>query len=180
MPYDQRRLEYGTLLMSEVRSSAVALRIIGDDLVPAEITALLGASPSHSVVKGEKGKHIVGPLVGDVRIAKSGMWTLEAPDREPEDMNGQIREILSQTTDDLAVWQSIAKRYKVDLFCGLFLNASYGGLALSPQSLAALGERGIEVGLCIYAEEPEISPTDPCPCASGKLYAECCRPKLKI
>src|SRR5579862_6405921 len=150
--------------MSEVHQSTVALRISGDNLVPDEITALLGASPTHAVIKGEKGKHITGPKVGDVRVARSGMWTLEAPDREPEDMNGQIREILSQMTADLAVWQSITKRYRVDLFCGLFLSGDYGGLTLSPQSLAALGERGIEMGLCIYGEGREILPTEPCPC----------------
>jgi Domain of unknown function (DUF4279)/SEC-C motif len=164
--------------MSEVNSSTVALRIIGDDLVPEEITAMLGASPNYAVTKGQMGKHIVGPKVGDVRMAKSGMWTLDASDREPEDMNGQVCQILSQMTGDIAVWQNIVKRYRAELFCGLFLNGTYGGLTLSPQTLATLGERGIEIGLCIYAEEPEISPTDQCPCKSGKSYAECCAPKL--
>jgi len=125
---DCRMIEIGPFAMSKVHHSIVALRISGDDLVPGEITALLGTSPTEAVIKGEKGKHIVGPKVGDVRVARSGMWTLEAPDREPEDMNGQIREILSQMTDDLAIWQSIAKRYRVDLFCGLFLSGDYGGL----------------------------------------------------
>ena len=93
-------------------------------------------------------------------------------------MNDQVRQILGQLSGDIAVWQTITKRYKADLFCGLFLNGTYGGLTLSPQTLAALGERGIEIGLCIYAEGPNISPTDPCPCKSGKSYAECCGPKL--
>lgn len=146
--------------------------------MPEEITALLGASPTYAVLNGQKGKHIIGPKVGDVRMAKSGIWTLDASDREPENINEQVREILSQMTGDIAVWQSITKPYRVDLFCGLFLSGTYGGLTFSPQSLAALGERGIEIGLCIYAEEPDISPTDPCPCKSGKSYAECCAPKL--
>jgi len=136
----------------ELPYSNIALRIIGDDLMPEEITALPGVSPTTAVIKGEKGKHIIGPKVGDVRVARSGMWILEAPDRELEDMNGQIREILSQMTDDLTVWQGITKRYRVDLFCGLFLSGDYGGVTLSPESLAALGERGIELGLCIYGD----------------------------
>jgi hypothetical protein len=158
----------------ELPYSNIALRIIGDDLVPEEITALLGALPTSAVIKGEKGKHITGPKVGYVRVARSGMWIFEAPDRELKDMNGQIREILSQMTDDLAVWQGITKRYRVDLFCGLFLSDYYGGVTLSPESLAALGERGIKMGLCIYAEGREVLPNDPCPCRSGKSYAECC------
>jgi hypothetical protein len=141
--------------MAKVQKSDVSLRIAGDDLVPAEITALLGASPSHAHVKGERGKHIVGPKIGDVRVARSGQWRFDASDREPEDMDGQIREILSQMTCDLAVWCSITKRYRVDLFCGLFLRGDYGGMSLSPQSLTALGERGIQISLCIYAGDDD-------------------------
>ena len=137
-------IESGPFAMSEVHHSIVALRISGDDLVPEEITAMLGASPTRAVIKGEKGRHIVGPKVGDVRVARSGIWTLEASDREPEDMNGQVCQILSQMTGDIAVWQNIVKRYRAELFCGLFLNGTYGGLTLSPQTLATLGERGIE------------------------------------
>lgn len=141
--------------MAQIQESNVALRIIGDDLVPAEITALLGTSPTRAVVKGETGKHIVGPKVGDVRVARSGMWTLEASDRQPEDMNSQIEEILSRMTVDLSVWQGITKRFRVDLFCGLWLTGCDNGMTLSPKSLAALGERGIELGLCIYADDED-------------------------
>jgi Domain of unknown function (DUF4279) len=136
--------------MGKIRKSVVALRVIGDDLVPDEVTALFGTPPTRAHVKGETGKHIVGPKVGGVRVARSGMWTLEASDREPEDMNSQIQEILSRTTSDISVWQTIARRFRVDLFCGLWLIGSDNGLTLSPGSLAALGERGIELGLCIY------------------------------
>ncbi len=144
--------------MAQIRKSVVALRIIGDDLVPEEVTALLGTPPTRAVVKGQTGKHIVGPRVGDVKVARSGMWTLEASDREPEDMNGQIHEIFSRVTDDLSVWRSITKRFRVDLFCGLWLTGCDSGMTLSPQSLAALGERGIELGLCLYGDlEQETS-----------------------
>jgi hypothetical protein len=145
----------GALAMGRIRKSVVGLRIIGDDLIPNEITALLGTSPTCAIVKGETGKHIVGPKVGDVRVARSGMWTLDASDRQPEDMNSQIQEILSRMTDDLSVWQSITRRFRVDLFCGLWLTGCDDGMTLSPQSLAALGERGIELGVCIYGDDEQ-------------------------
>ncbi len=88
-----------------------------------------------------------------------GVWRLQATDREPEDMDSQIREILSQTTSDLAVWRSIAEKHKIDLFCGLFLGGSNEGMTLSPQSLLALGERGIEMGLDIYSGHDEVNET---------------------
>jgi len=138
--------------MAHVQRSAVTLRIGSDDLIPDEITRLLGATPTKTEIKGEK---IVGRKTGKVRIAKMGIWRLEASDREPEDMDGQIQEILSQTTSDLAVWRSIAEKHQIDLFCGLFLGGSNEGMTLSAQSLAALGERGIEMGLDIYSGRDE-------------------------
>lgn len=133
--------------MAQLHKSAVTLRISGDDLIPEEITRLLGVSPSQAQTKGDK---IIGKKTGNVRIAKCGMWRLCASDREPEDMDGQIQEILSQATDDLAVWQSLTKKYQADLFCGLFMRVGNEGLTISSESLAALGARGIEMGLDIY------------------------------
>jgi hypothetical protein len=139
--------------MPVIETSDVALRIGGDDLIPDEITGLLGASPSVSRSKGQM--IVVSKKKGTTRIAKSGFWMLNATDREPEDINGQVQEVLSQMTSDLAVWQSITKRYRVDLLCGLFLSGTSGGLTLSPQSLMALAERGIELGLCIYSGDDD-------------------------
>ena len=133
--------------MACIHESTATLRIFGDALIPAEITKTLGASPTHAQTKGDK---IVGKKTGIVRTARSGMWRLEAPDREPEDLDGQIREILGQLTEDLAAWKSIASRYKMDLFCGLFMECSNEGMELSPESLLSLGSRGIMIGLDIY------------------------------
>jgi hypothetical protein len=141
--------------MAHIRLSIVALRIFGDDLIPNGVTALLGAPPTKACVKGETGRHIVGPKVGGVKTARSGMWTLEATDRKPEDMNSQIEEILNQTTSDISIWQNISRRFRVDLFCGLWMSGSESGLSLSPKSLAVLGERGIELALCIYGDNDD-------------------------
>jgi hypothetical protein len=138
--------------MAQLQKSVVTLRIMGDDIIPDEITKLLGASPTHAQTKGDK---IVGKNTGYVRIARSGMWRLCASDRKPENMDGQIQEIFSQLTGDLAVWQGITKRFRVDLFCGLFMGCSNDGLTLSPESLTTLGERGIKMGLDIYAGDDD-------------------------
>jgi hypothetical protein len=138
--------------MAHVQKSVVTLRIGGDDLISDEITKLLGANPTSAETKGEK---IVGSKTGHVRISKMGVWRLHAKDREPEDMDGQIQEILSQTTSDLTVWRSIGEKYQIDLFCGIFLGGTNEGMILSARSIAALGERGIEMGLDIYSGHEE-------------------------
>lgn len=133
--------------MACISRSAATLRISGDDLVPDDITRLLGASPTHAQTKGDK---IVGKKTGNVRVARFGMWRLQAPKYKPEDIDGQIAMIFDQLTNDLSVWESISRRYKMDLFCGLFMECTNEGMELPPQSLFLLGSRGITIGLDIY------------------------------
>jgi hypothetical protein len=132
--------------MGAIDYSVATLRLFGDDLVPDEISTLLGASPTESCLKGQE---LVGRNTGAVRIAKTGSWRLSATRREPEDLEAQILEILGQLTQDLSVWESLA-RYQPDLFCGLFMGSSNDGLPLSAKALLSLGQRGIALGLDIY------------------------------
>jgi hypothetical protein len=144
--------------MGPVQRSVATLRISGDDLDPADITRLLGCPPTFAQTKGER---IVRRNTGAVRVARAGMWRLCAADREPEDLDGQIAEVLSKLTDDVSVWSAISERYKLDLFCGLFMNESNEGLSISPLSLSALGLRHIELGLDIYDGDDDSEPDHP-------------------
>jgi hypothetical protein len=132
--------------MGAIDHSVATLRLFGDDLVPDEISALLGASPT---VSHRKGQELVGSKTSIARIAKTGSWRLSAARREPEDLEAQIFEILGQLTQDLTVWEPLA-RFQPDLFCGLFMGSSNDGLPLSAKALLALGQRGIALGLDIY------------------------------
>lgn len=138
--------------MAHLDRSAVSLRISGDDLDPSEIAKALGCEPT---VGQRKGHVVTGSKTGISRTIKRGMWLLEVSDRQPEDLDAQIAELLSRLTPSLEVWRFIAERYQVDLFCGLFMRATNEGLGISPASLAALGERGIELGLDIYSPTRE-------------------------
>jgi hypothetical protein len=132
--------------MGVIDHSVATLRLFGDDLVPDEITTLLGASPTVSYLKGQE---LVGSRTGIVRIAKTGSWRLSAARREPEDLEAQILEILGQLTPNLNIWESLS-RFQPDLFCGLFMGSSNDGLPLSAKVLLSLGQRGIALGLDIY------------------------------
>ena len=132
--------------MGAIDHSVATLRLFGDDLVPDEISALLGASPT---VSHRKGQELIGSKTGIARIAKTGSWRRSAARREPEDLESQIFEILGQLTQDLTAWESLA-RFQPDLFCGLFMGSSNDGLPLSAKALLALGQRGIALGLDIY------------------------------
>jgi Domain of unknown function (DUF4279) len=133
--------------MATIARASAALRIMGDTLVPNEITAMLGATPTSGQCKGEK---LLGKS-GVTRIARSGMWRLEASDRAPADLDAQVQEILAKVSPDTTVWRNIASEFDIDLFCGWFLDERNEGLGISASTLSELGARGIELSLDIYA-----------------------------
>ena len=133
--------------MAYLHRSLARLRISGESLLPDEITALLGAKPSRARVKGEP----INSRVSNPVLAKIGSCQLAATECEPENVDGQVQEILSQLTDDLSVWTDLGARFGVDLFCGWFMQETNEGLSLSPWTLADLGQRGIVLALDIYA-----------------------------
>jgi hypothetical protein len=85
-----------------------------------------------------------------VRAARTGQWHLQAARKEPEDLSGQIDELLGKLTGDMQAWATIRETCRIDLFVGLFMNSGNNGLSVSPSHLLALGERGIELGLDVY------------------------------
>jgi len=132
-------------LVGILHRSEATLRFFGEDLVPEEITALLGVSPTKSCHKGDD----ISLIGGNVRLAKTGSWRLHATERIPGDLEAQVFEILDQLTSDAGIWASLS-RYMPDLFCGVFMNRFNEGLPLSAKALLALGERGIALDLDIY------------------------------
>jgi hypothetical protein len=132
--------------MAHLARSAASLRIAGDDLVPEEVSLLLGAQPTHAQRKGQE-----LPSKFGVRVARFGHWRLHAEETKPENLDAQVAEILDQLTTNLDVWHDLASRFRIDLFCGWFMEEGNEGVCISPSTLQALGERGIKLGLDIYA-----------------------------
>lgn len=54
-------------------------------------------------------------------------------------------------TDDLSVWDLLTKRFKVDAFCGLWLDETNEGETLEADVLLMLSQRGIKLELDIYS-----------------------------
>ena len=133
--------------MPSFERSRACLRVMGDSLVPEEISLLLGSEATQGQRQGEE---IIGASSGRVRTARIGMWRLIAEPRVPEDLGGQIEELLGRLTNDLAAWAAIRKTCRIDLFCGLFMGSGNAGILLLPRHLLLLGERGIELDLDIY------------------------------
>lgn len=133
--------------MAVIARTKASIRFFGDELVPDEMSLLLGCEPTS---KHQKGEVLIGRNTGKSRIAKTGLWRLEANEAEPGDIDHQIEEILSRLTNDMDVWSDLSAKYEIDLFCGLFMDSEMEGISISPDNLRSLGERGIEIGFDIY------------------------------
>lgn len=139
--------------MPALERAVASLRISGDDLIPEEISQLLGASPTRAHRKDEAIR--IGTS-SRTRIAKFGGWALHATQTAPEDLDAQVAELLGRLNPDLSVWQSLSSRFHIDLFCGWFMGGWNEGVEIAPATLLALGERGIRLGIDLYGPDREL------------------------
>jgi hypothetical protein len=100
--------------VAELNRGVAALRVVGDDLSPDDVTTLLGMSPTKSFARGDEIRHKRMPS----RVARFGLWTLDAAETEPADLDVQVCELLRPLTTDLGIWRGLAERFRVELFCG--------------------------------------------------------------
>ena len=133
--------------MAHISRSRASLRIIGDSVIPEEISKILGCDGSTMYSKGDVR---VVKKTGREIVRKSGHWSLVAKECEPENIDDQVKEILSRLNPDPAVWEKLAAEFHVDLFCGIFMEVSNEGMDISPETLLELGKRGISMALDIY------------------------------
>ncbi|MBX3711245.1 MAG: DUF4279 domain-containing protein [Lysobacter sp.] len=137
--------------------SRVTLRIFGDDLVPDEVTSLMGCTPESACAKGDIR---IGSKTGRRHEERTGRWSLQASRREPEDIPDQISEILGRLPQDPAVWRRLGAKYQIDLFCGVFMRSTNDGLSFPADILRLLSERGIALNIDVYAPHDDASDSD--------------------
>ena len=121
---------------------SVGLRIFGDDLEPDEITRLLDCDPTKAYRKGE--------ILRNKLPAEHGGWHLKVD--STDELEAVLAGLLETLPNDLAIWQELAERYQMDLFCGIWFEAERlnGGFGLSPDLMHALAERDLTIGFDIY------------------------------
>ena len=131
----------------EVDEYHICLRFFGDDLDPDVVSSMIGAQPTSSCRKGDLFRGKVAE-----RVERTGKWLLSLPEKQGESFEPQIDALLDALTQDLAVWRELTRKYKTDLLCGVWLRRSNRGMGLSPRLMARLAERGLHLGLDIYAD----------------------------
>ncbi|OYU15588.1 MAG: hypothetical protein CFE37_05325 [Alphaproteobacteria bacterium PA4] len=121
----------------------------GDDLVPEEISAALGAEPTFGLRKGAFWR----TATGEEKLARQGSWRIKAECCQPGNLDGQINSLLDKLSGDLYAWRTYSTLYRGRAFCGLFLEGWNEGLTLQPETLVRLGERGLCIDFEIYGRD---------------------------
>ena len=76
--------------MAALARSKASLRIFGDNLIPDEVSGLLGCVPTEAWTKGQVEHSGSGRAV----VRKSGAWFLRVAEAEPENLNGHVAWLL--------------------------------------------------------------------------------------
>ncbi len=108
-------------------------------------------------------KLAISRLLGcDAVQGKTRHWSLAAPYSVDSDLDSQVSWILSRLSEDVSVWAALNQDYRLELFCGLFLERNNRGVSVSPTTMSELGKRGIALGFDIYApDDGSNQSTDP-------------------
>ncbi len=131
---DKRFIKIG----GPVDGASACLQVAGDELVPNEITQLLGCQPSRAYRKGQR-------MLDMPRLTKAptGLWQKNSEPDESVPLEDQILRLLNSTTQDLEIWNSLAKRFGITLGCDLHLECLNRSFELSPEIMKSLSKRGI-------------------------------------
>jgi hypothetical protein len=148
---ETRHCGWQVVPMTILHQTAASLSFFGDDLDPDEITRLLGGKPTVGVRKGG----VWHTELGVPKTAYRGSWRVRVARRSPGDLDSQVAELFAPLSNNMAVWNDLSRRFKARIFCGLFLNEFNEGLVLAPETLIAIGSRGLNLDLDIYAPEEE-------------------------
>jgi Domain of unknown function (DUF4279) len=130
-----------------VDSAKVSLRIFGDELVPGAISELLAAKPNISCIKGEQRFTSSGII-----FEKTGKWILHGNLPENAPLEDQINALLNAVTNDLSIWADLAGQdFRLEIFCGVFLEAFNRGFVLSKDLLSELSDRNLQLNMDLYS-----------------------------
>ena len=133
--------------MDSLQRATVSVVIDGDDLIPSEITALLGQVPLVGVCKGE----VFVASHGNKIEAKTGKWRFGGDWESPPDLDRQIADLLTSLTDEISAWDEVTDRFNCYLSVGGYFHDWTGGITLQPITLKLLAERNLAIDFDLYA-----------------------------
>lgn len=128
-----------------VDETNVAICIYGEELIPEEVSELLGLNPTHAHRKGDRKKP------SSSHVFKTGVWIFELRGGAPKGPEELTVALLDRLPPTESVWTELASRYRVELRYGLHLNSWNRGFDISQRVVEKIAEIHATVGFDIYA-----------------------------
>lgn len=122
---------------------SIALRIMGDNLDPDEVTKCLGREADKRQFKGQ----VMGiSNDGSQNVSQCGCWTINMMDLDLEEgLEEALLEMMENLSDDSSVWSGLTEEASIDLFVDIYMGGCNDCFSLSPKTMRKMGERGIRV-----------------------------------
>jgi len=150
MSDDDNTIQFPVRVIGEaggiVDESRATLCIYGDDLDPAEVSAVLQVEPTRAHRKGDR-RHPQSPA------ARKGAWLLSVEARAPEGPSDCLQELLAKVSPDPATWAKLHSEYEIRVSVGIFIEAWNRGFELPARVLEALALRSLNLDFDIYADD---------------------------
>jgi len=133
--------------MAEAAQIVASLTVVGDQVDPDEVTAILGSAPDDAGKVGDP----VSPHSSDKR--RTGFWSISTTGRMPDtaSLSQHVQSLLTRVTTDAAAWKELATRHSIRVFVGWFMEKENEGAGLDPGLLQELARRGVAIDFDIYS-----------------------------
>ncbi len=142
----------GTLPLSgEVEWFSASLQVSSVNLIPANVTNLLGAPPTESQTKGVPLLRENGSIQ---RTPKFGRWcrTIKAAQSDEWDIAEVVRMLFQGLPESPQVWAEVAKEGKIRVSLGLSISSSSQDFLFDCELIQLLARRHASVWFDVYRE----------------------------
>jgi hypothetical protein len=129
-----------------VDSFEVSVIFYSPELVPEELTALLGVQPTHAARKGSQRSPRQAPL-------RKGVWYISRAAASPIELEEVLSEMLDTLPSDPEVWKGLAARFEITISIALYLEAWSRGFELSLAATQRIAALGASIGVSVYGPD---------------------------
>jgi hypothetical protein len=126
-----------------VEKTSITLAIYGDDLIPEEISQLLGYEARH-IQRGERRSSRASPY-------KKSAWLFNQKGEAPITAEEIIREILSKISADSGIWKELSSKYDIQVRIAIHMENWNKGFDLSAETIQQIAGLGAKMIFDIYA-----------------------------
>ena len=133
--------------MSKSNATYAYFRLRGDDLDPALITKIVGATPSDSWKRGELHPN-------NQRARTFGTWTLRSRLEHADPLEHHIADVLAQLDQNPDGFQQVSQTYGAYMQLVGYFNSHYPGLTFTPAVVQGLAKYKLGVDHDFYYPDP--------------------------